>query len=270
MSSKPIIKVQNLGKQYFIDDSSIGGYRRLLEDLNFWKNKQQRLKKNTRDFWALQDVNFVVQPGETLGIIGSNGSGKSTLLKILARVTWPTTGRVEVFGRVSALLEVGTGFHLELTGRENIFLSGAMLGMKRSEIAKHFDEIVAFSEVEKFLDTPVKRYSSGMFLRLAFSVMTHLKSDILIIDEILAVGDAQFQAKCIDKMQSIVREGRTILFVSHQFSKVQSFCSKTAWIKEGRLFKIGPTAEVINFYEEQNQTVNSSKESSAIPQFSSL
>ncbi|MBP7074082.1 MAG: ABC transporter ATP-binding protein [Rhabdochlamydiaceae bacterium] len=250
MSSKHIIKVENLGKKYFINESSFGNYRRLLEDLNFWRKKQELSKSYDREFWALQNINFAIEPGETLGIIGTNGSGKSTLLKILARVTWPTTGRIEIYGRISALLEVGTGFHLELTGRENIFLSGAMLGMKRQEVSKHFDEIVAFSGVEKFLDTPVKRYSSGMFLRLAFSIMAHLKNEILIIDEILAVGDAQFQAKCIDKIQSIVKEGRTIIFVSHQFAKVRSLCKQTLWIKEGQLFKTGSTEDVINSYEE--------------------
>jgi lipopolysaccharide transport system ATP-binding protein len=165
-------------------------------------------------------------------------------------VTWPTTGRIEIFGRVSALLEVGTGFHLELSGRENIFLSGAIHGMKKSEVIKYFDEIVEFSGVEKFLDTPVKRYSSGMFLRLAFSVMTYLKSDILIVDEILAVGDAQFQEKCLNKMRAIAKEGRTILFVSHQFDKVRFLCEQALWIKEGELFDQGPTADVLSRYEE--------------------
>lgn len=265
MSSKHIIEVENLGKKYFIQESAGGSYRRLLEDLNFWSRKREQ----KQEFWALQNINFALEPGETLGIIGTNGSGKSTLLKILARVTWPTTGQIKIFGRVSALLEVGTGFHLELSGRENIFLSGAMLGMKRAEVTKHFDEIVSFSGVEKFLDTPVKKYSSGMFLRLAFSIMTHLKSDILIIDEILAVGDAQFQTKCIEKMQSIVREGRTILFVSHQFAKVRSLCTKTAWIKGGHLMKVGLTSDVIDEYE-QHYTMSSSSDKLAIPQLSSL
>jgi lipopolysaccharide transport system ATP-binding protein len=255
MSSKPIISVENLGKKYRINESSMGNYRRLMEELTLWNKKRNLAKVDEREFWALQGLNFTVAAGETIGIIGSNGSGKSTLLKILARVTWPTTGRVEIFGRVSALLEVGTGFHLELSGRENIFLSGAMLGMKKSEVTRHFDEIVEFSGVEKFLDTPVKRYSSGMFLRLAFSIMTHLRSDILIIDEILAVGDAQFQEKCIAKMQSIVREGRTLLFVSHQFGKIRSICKKTLWIKKGHLFQSGPTADVLSQYEEFNHVL---------------
>jgi len=252
MSSKPIITVKNLGKKYRINESSVGNYRRLIEELTLWKKNRNQSKADEREFWALQGLDFTVDAGETLGIIGSNGSGKSTLLKILARVTWPTTGRVEIFGRVSALLEVGTGFHLELSGRENVFLSGAMLGMKRSEVTRHFDEIVEFSGVQKFIDTPVKRYSSGMFLRLAFSIMTHLRSDILIIDEILAVGDAQFQEKCIAKMQSIIREGRTLLFVSHQVEKIRSLCNKTLWIKEGHLFQSGPTDEVLSQYKEFN------------------
>ncbi len=266
MSSNPIITVENLSKKYFINEFSIGNYRRLLDVLAFWGKDRGQPKVDEREFWALQGLNFSVEQGETVGIIGSNGSGKSTLLKILARVTWPTTGRVEIHGRVSALLEVGTGFHLELTGRENIFLSGAMLGMKRSEVTKHFDEIVAFSGVEKFLDTPVKRYSSGMFLRLAFSIMTHLRSDILIIDEILAVGDAEFQVKCIEKMKSIVREGRTILFVSHQFDKIRTLCKKTLWIKEGHLFKSGATDVVLSNYE----MITSSSGSLAMPQSVSL
>lgn len=247
MSSNPIITVQNLGKKYFLNESQERHYRSLLEKLRFLGRSR---RETTKEFWALRDLNFSIQRGQTVGIIGPNGSGKSTLLKILARVTWPTTGRVEIFGRVSALLEVGTGFHLELSGRENIFLSGAIHGMKRSEIMKHFDEIVEFSGVEKFLDTPVKRYSSGMFLRLAFSVMAHLKSDILIVDEILAVGDTQFQEKCLNKMQAIVKEGRTILFVSHQFDKVRFLCEQTLWIKEGMLFDQGLTADVLSRYAE--------------------
>lgn len=277
MSSKPIITVKNLGKKYLINEGGVGNYRRLLEELAFWSKNRRKSTKNDNEFWALQDINFTVGSGDTLGIIGSNGSGKSTLLKILARVTWPTTGRIEIFGRVSALLEVGTGFHLELTGRENIFLSGAMLGMKKSEVTKHFDEIVAFSEVEQFLDTPVKRYSSGMFLRLAFSIMTHLKSDILIIDEILAVGDVQFQAKCISKMQSIVREGRTVLFVSHQVDKIRSICKNTLWINKGRIFDQGPTEKVLSNFEafhgikkKIDQTTISSKDKRDIPQSSLL
>ncbi len=266
MSSNPIIKVQKLGKKYIIQESQVGNYRNFMEELAFWEKKTKNPKK---DFWALQDLNFSVGRGETIGIIGTNGSGKSTLLKILARVTWPTTGCIEMFGSASALLEVGTGFHLELSGRENIFLSGAMLGMKRSEVIRHFDEIVTFSGVEQFLDIPVKRYSSGMFLRLAFSVMTHLRSDILIIDEILAVGDAQFQAKCLDKMQKLVNEGRTILFVSHQLSKVRTLCQQSLWIKQGQLFDLGPTEQVIDRYEKF-YNLTSSNSNLDIPQSSLL
>lgn len=250
MSSKPIITVQNLGKKYQLAESRISNSRSMAEELSSLIKGLPVRENQTKEFWALKDLNFSIQPGETVGIIGTNGSGKSTLLKILARVTWPTTGRVEIHGRVSALLEVGTGFHLELSGRENVFLSGAMLGMKKGEVKHYFDEIVAFSGVERFLDTPVKRYSSGMFLRLAFSIMTHLRSDVLIIDEILAVGDAQFQAKCLERMQALVNEGRTILFVSHQFAKVQSLCKKTLWIKEGSLVDSGHTEGVISRYEE--------------------
>jgi lipopolysaccharide transport system ATP-binding protein len=250
MSSKPIISVSNLGKKYILKDSHAASLQNLKEHLTQWLFRNP-LKTDKKEFWALQDLNFSISAGQTVGIIGSNGSGKSTLLKILARVTRPTTGRVEIHGRVSALLEVGTGFHIELSGRENIFLSGAMLGMKRSEVIKHFDEIVAFSEIEQFLDTPVKKYSSGMFLKLAFSVIAHLRSDILIIDEILAVGDTQFQAKCLKKMDSIIKEGRTILFVSHDLDKIQTLCKQVFWIKKGSIFDSGNTTEVLQHYKEQ-------------------
>lgn len=252
MSSKPIIKIEQLGKKYLLSQSQFGNYRSLMEELSKWYDKPRKAQKEKKEFWALQDINYTINAGDTVGIIGSNGSGKSTLLKILARVTWPTTGRIEILGRVSALLEVGTGFHLELSGRENIFLSGAMLGMKRAEVVKHFDEIVEFSGVEQFLDEPVKRYSSGMFLRLAFSIMAHLRSDILIIDEILAVGDANFQNKCLEKMQSIVHQGKTILFVSHQFDKIEALCKQTVWIQKGHLFEAGPTSEVLAHYQAQS------------------
>lgn len=252
MSSEPIICVRNLGKKYRVNQSSMGHYRRLLEDIAFWYKKKPLSKKAENEFWALQNLNFSINAGESVGIIGANGSGKSTLLKILSRVTWPTTGSVEILGKVSALLEVGTGFHLELSGRENVFLSGAMLGMNKAEVTKHFDEIVAFSGVEKFLDTAVKKYSSGMFLRLAFAVMAHLDSDVLIVDEILAVGDAQFQAQCLDKMSSIIKEGKTVLFVSHQIEKIEAFCKKTIWLKEGQLFDSGATDEVLSRYQNSS------------------
>ena len=206
-------------------------------------------RSRTEDFWALQDVSFEVRRGEVVGIVGRNGAGKSTLLKVLSRITEPTRGSVAIRGRVASLLEVGTGFHPELTGRENIFLNGAVLGMPRAEIRRKFDEIVAFSEVERFLDTPVKRYSSGMYVRLAFSVAAHLEPDILIVDEVLAVGDLQFQQKCLGKMQDVTRtEGRTILFVSHQLSAIRQLTSRCLLLSQGRIEAAGPTPEVLDRY----------------------
>lgn len=199
-------------------------------------------------FWALKDVSFEVQQGEVIGIIGRNGAGKSTLLKILSRVTEPTEGEVRLRGRVASLLEVGTGFHPELTGRENIFLNGAILGMSRQEIKKKFDEIVAFAETEKFLDTPVKRYSSGMYVRLAFAVAAHLEPEILIIDEVLSVGDAQFQKKCLGKMESVAKGGRTVLFVSHNMRVVADLCSSCLWLDNGKILDAGNTTNVILNY----------------------
>jgi lipopolysaccharide transport system ATP-binding protein len=200
--------------------------------------------------WALRDVSFEVKHGEVMGIIGRNGAGKSTLLKILSGVTEPTAGYADLYGRVGSLLEVGTGFHMELTGRENIFMNGALLGMRRDEIKRKFDEIVAFSEVEKFLDTPVKRYSSGMYMRLAFAVAAHLEPEILVVDEVLAVGDAAFQKKCLGKMSNVAREGRTVLFVSHNMSTIQALCQKTVWLDAGQVKEIGPTAQVVRKYFE--------------------
>ena len=205
------------------------------------------------DFWALKDVSFEIPKGKVVGIIGRNGAGKSTLLKLLSRITEPTTGRIEMEGRISSLLEVGTGFHPELTGRENIFLNGAILGMPRSEIKSKFDEIVAFAEVERFLDTPVKRYSSGMYVRLAFAVAAHLEPDILIIDEVLSVGDAQFQKKCIGKMQSASeQEGRTVLFVSHNLQTIRQMCERVILLKKGEVSFIGDPHAGINGYLNQN------------------
>jgi lipopolysaccharide transport system ATP-binding protein len=198
--------------------------------------------------WALKDVSFKVKEGEVLGIIGRNGAGKSTLLKILAQITEPTGGDVKLYGRVSSLLEVGTGFHPELTGRENIFLNGALLGMRKGEIAKKFDEIVSFAEIEKFIDTPVKRYSSGMYVRLAFAVAAHLEPEILIVDEVLAVGDVQFQKKCLGKMESVGKEGRTILFVSHNMGAINRLCSHCIQLHQGELVANGPTANAIRAY----------------------
>jgi lipopolysaccharide transport system ATP-binding protein len=200
------------------------------------------------DFWALQDVSFQIEQGEVVGIIGSNGAGKSTLLKILSRITIPTEGRIRIDGRSSSLLEVGTGFHPELTGRENIFLNGAILGMTRAEIIRRFDEIVAFSGIEEFLDTPVKRYSSGMYVRLAFAVAAHLEPEILIVDEVLAVGDAAFQKKCLGKIGSFAQTGRTVLFVSHNVEAVRALCQRCVWLQGGRLHKDGKANEIVEAY----------------------
>jgi lipopolysaccharide transport system ATP-binding protein len=213
------------------------------------RGKQVVQGDEVEEFWALQDVNFEVKQGEAVGIIGRNGAGKSTLFKILSRITQPTEGRVELRGRVASLLEVGTGFHSELTGRENIFLNGAILGMRQREIRKKFDEIVAFAEVDKFLDTPVKRYSSGMYVRLAFAVAAHLEPDILIVDEVLAVGDAEFQKKCLGKMNEVSRgEGRTVLFVSHNMAVITSLCPTAIWLEGGSIRKNAAARDVVNQY----------------------
>lgn len=199
-------------------------------------------------FWALDNVSFEVKRGEIVGIIGRNGAGKSTLLKILSRITKPTRGQVEIHGRVGSLLEVGTGFHPELTGRENIFLNGAILGMKKAEIVRNFDGIVAFAEVERFIDTPVKRYSSGMYMRLAFAVASHLEPEILLVDEVLAVGDASFQKKCLGKMGDVAKEGRTVLFVSHNMTAVRSLCGRALWLDKGGIVETGETGQVVLDY----------------------
>ena len=220
----PAIRVEQLGKHYRIGERE--SYETLREAImrKFRYGREHRRKPVTH-FWALSDVSFNVSPGEVVGIIGRNGAGKSTLLKILSRITEPTTGRIDLYGRVGSLLEVGTGFHQELTGRENVFLNGAILGMQRAEIAAKFDEIVAFAEVERFIDTPVKRYSSGMYLRLAFSVAAFLESEILLVDEVLAVGDASFQKRCLGKMRDISAGGRTVIFVSHNMAAIESLCT---------------------------------------------
>jgi lipopolysaccharide transport system ATP-binding protein len=236
-----VIKAENLSKLYYLG----GAKHDSLRDAVMSFVKKPALSKTKNELWALRDVSFSLEEGETLGIIGNNGAGKSTLLKILSRITKPTGGTAELHGRVGSLLEVGTGFHNELTGRENIFLNGAILGMQRSEIEKRFDEIVAFSEVEKFLDTPVKHYSSGMYMRLAFAVAAHLEPEILIVDEVLAVGDASFQKKCLNKMQDISGRGRTVLFVSHNLQAVSRLCSRTIWIDKGILREDGKTPTVI-------------------------
>lgn len=253
--SDVVLSVQDLSKSFRIahQRSGLGGYRTLHDELTTLPRRLLNRFRNGRStsetFWALKDVSFDVKTGEVLGIIGSNGAGKSTLLKILNRITEPTTGGVDIYGRVGALLEVGTGFHPELTGRENIFLNGAILGMTRGEIKRKFDEIVAFAEVERFLDTPVKRYSSGMYVRLAFAVAAHLDPEILLIDEVLAVGDAEFQKKCLAKMEDVAtNEGRTVIFVSHNMDAVCHLCSRCILIRQGRIAKSGETADVVAEY----------------------
>jgi len=249
--SEPIISVNGIGKRYLL--GATGGQDTLRDSLaNLFKGivKRQGLKKSSeQELWALKDVTFEVQPGEVMGVIGRNGAGKSTLLKILSQITEPTVGEITIRGRIASLLEVGTGFHPELTGRENIYLNGAILGMARQEIAKKFDEIIAFAEVEKFLDTPVKRYSSGMYVRLAFAVAAHLEPEVLVVDEVLAVGDASFQAKCLAKMGDVAqRGGRTVLFVSHNLQAVQTLCDSAILFEGGRLKYQGATGDVVNAY----------------------
>ncbi len=245
----PIIKAENLTKKYSLGVRSYGSIRDSIAGL-FSSAGQS----NRQTIFAIDGVSFEVNEGETLGIIGRNGAGKSTLLKILSRITKPTSGTAEIRGRVGSLLEVGTGFHKELTGRDNIYLNGAILGMKRVEIDKKFDEIVAFSEIEQFLDTPVKHYSSGMYMRLAFSVAAHLEPEILIVDEVLAVGDAEFQKKCLGKMNDVSNTGRTVLFVSHQLGSVAQLCQKSILLEKGKLVMEGRTNDVIEHYINHGKT----------------
>ncbi len=250
------IRLENLGKQYKIGarqeryytlrDSIAQGFGRL-----FRRHPQDNQPED--HIWALKDVSLEIKHGEVVGIIGRNGAGKTTLLKILSRITEPTTGRAEIHGRIGSLLEVGTGFHPELTGRENIYLNAAILGMKRAEIDRKFDEIVAFAEVEKFLDTPVKRYSSGMYVRLAFAVAAHLDPEILLVDEVLAVGDAAFQKKCLGKMSDVAQEGRTVLFVSHNMGAVRDLCSIVNFFDQGALLKTGYPTDIISYYLNFNE-----------------
>lgn len=243
------IKIDNIGKEYTIGRAK-SNYSTIRESISEILRKPFRDVSSTdgEKIWALKNVSFEVDEGEVLGIVGRNGSGKSTLLKILSRIVRPTRGRAVVSGRVGSLLEVGTGFHQELTGRENIFLNGAILGMKKAEIRRNFDAIVQFSEIEKFLDTPVKRYSSGMYVRLAFAVAAHLDPEILIVDEVLAVGDVAFQKKCLGKMDELSKSGRTVLFVSHNLGVINQLCDRAVWLDNGKLVKIGHTHEVIGKY----------------------
>ncbi len=249
-----IINVTNIGKCYKIRHEGIKRNDTLRDEITNWvkgiRKKGMRNHKFTsqEDFWALKDISFDIKPGERVGIIGRNGAGKSTLLKILSRITEPTVGEIRIKGRVASLLEVGTGFHPELSGRENVYLNGAILGMSRSEIKRKFDEIIDFAEIEKFLDTPVKRYSSGMYVRLAFAVAAHLEPEILIVDEVLAVGDSQFQKKCLGKMETVGKEGRTVIFVSHNMGAVKTLCSTGILISAGKLLLKDTVSNVISKY----------------------
>jgi homopolymeric O-antigen transport system ATP-binding protein len=263
-----IIRVEQLSKKYLIGHQPQERYTALRDVLaDGAKRAAGRLlhpgrpapDRQHEEFWALRDVSFDIQQGDRVGIIGRNGAGKSTLLKVLSRITEPTEGRVTISGRAASLLEVGTGFHPELTGRENIFLNGAILGMSRAEIKKKFDEIVAFAEVERFLDTPVKRYSSGMYVRLAFAVAAHLEPEILIVDEVLAVGDAQFQKKCLGKMEDAGRQGRTVLFVSHNMAMISNLCQKGLVMQAGRLAFQGPISEAVLKYYDASEGENAAR-----------
>jgi lipopolysaccharide transport system ATP-binding protein len=244
------IRAEHVGKHYRLGADL--GYQTLRDSLAHLVKAPARWWRGNGaaapSLWALRDVNFTIDHGELVGIIGRNGAGKSTLLKILSRITGPTTGNVDLYGRVGSLLEVGTGFHLELTGRENIYLNGAILGMKHAEVRRKFDEIVAFAEVDKFLDTPVKHYSSGMYMRLAFAVAAHLEPEILLVDEVLAVGDARFQRKCLDKMQDVGRQGRTVLFISHNMPAVTRLCRRIILLDGGHVVRDGPAHEVAAYY----------------------
>jgi len=262
MTGDEIIRAERLGKKYLISRQGARESYTTLRDViagrlasvhhsakNLLRKCPMAARDHTEEFWAIKNVDFAVRRGEVVGIIGRNGAGKSTLLKILSRITEPSEGRVEIEGRVASLLEVGTGFHPELTGRENIYLNGAILGMSRPEIRRKFDEIIAFAEVEEFLDTPVKRYSSGMYVRLAFSVAAHMEPDILVVDEVLAVGDAEFQNRCIGQMRGVAQKGdRTILFVSHNMAASQQLCHRGMWLEKGAIRLTGPIDEVVNAY----------------------
>ncbi|HEV8587269.1 MAG TPA: ABC transporter ATP-binding protein [Pyrinomonadaceae bacterium] len=250
---QPIIQARNISKQYEVGRSATVAptlREALISKLKVSFNRQNGHRAHGDLLWALRDINFDVEPGEVIGIVGRNGAGKSTLLKILSRVIKPTTGEARLYGRVGSLLEIGTGFHPDLTGRENIFLNGAIIGMRREEVRRKFDAIVAFAEVERFLDTAVKYYSSGMYLRLAFAVAAHFEPEILILDEVLAVGDSAFRKKCLDKMKQVSREGRTVFFVSHDLMSVQQLCSRALLIESGQLLADDTTAAVSAQYLE--------------------
>ena len=262
MAMNTVIAVEGVSKSYLLHHEPQERYRSLRDLLasstkgfmrragRVFGGSSPTSEPETELFWALRDIDLRVEEGERLGIIGRNGAGKSTLLKILSRITEPTAGEVRLRGRIASLLEVGTGFHPELTGRENIYLNGAVLGMRRNEIERRFDEIVAFAEIERFLDTPVKRYSSGMYIRLAFAVAAHLEPEILVVDEVLAVGDAQFQKKCLGKMESAGREGRTVIFVSHNLQAILTLCSRGLLLEQGRVAAAGSADEVVATYRE--------------------
>lgn len=253
---KPVIKVEHLGKTYRISSRDIAAYRSIREELvqafSVFK-KSNSSKSKTSTFHALQDLSFSVDEGSVLGLIGRNGAGKSTLLKLLGRITEPSSGKIKLKDRVMSLLEVGTGFHPELTGRENIFLSGAILGMKRQEVRRSFDEIVQFAGVEKFLDTPVKRYSSGMFVRLGFAIAAHLQAEILLIDEVLAVGDIEFQKRCLGKIGEVAKGGRTVLFVSHNLGAIEQLCDSAMVLEKGKLAFLGSISEALRTYRQVNK-----------------
>lgn len=261
-----IISAENIGKRYLLNHQATGGRYHKFSDtllhaatapLRWLRKPNSQLQSpisQTEEFWALKDVSFEIKRGEVVGVVGRNGAGKSTLLKILSRITEPTKGRITLRGRVASLLEVGTGFHPELTGRENIYLNGAILGMRREEIKTKFDEIVAFAEIEKFLDTPVKRYSSGMYVRLAFAVAAHLEPEILIVDEVLAVGDAQFQKKCLGKMHDVAAHGRTVLFVSHNMAAVCALCSRAIILNRGQVEFDGVAETAVLAYQSARQS----------------
>jgi lipopolysaccharide transport system ATP-binding protein len=254
---KPVVRVENVGKKYRLGtrQAAYGSLRDIISDRVQSAIRFRRTRRGLPEIiWALQDVSFTVEPGEIVGIVGRNGAGKSTLLKVLSRVTEPTTGRIELYGTVGSLLEVGTGFHPELTGRENVYLNGAILGMKRVEIKRKFDDIIAFSEIEKFIDTPVKFYSSGMYMRLAFAVAAYLEPEILVVDEVLAVGDAEFQKKCLGKMGDIRKEGRTVLIVSHNMASIVNLCQRAMLLNDGKIISHGAPAEIVKDYLGTRQT----------------